>query len=165
VRRAVEAAIESAAEPVVVVTGNEAEKVKAALADLQIMFVENPDFAMGLSTSLKRGVSALPADIDGAVVLLADMPDVTAALIDKLIAAFDPAEERAICVATKGGRRGNPVLWARRFFAEFAHLEGDVGAKALMAAHDELVCEVEAADDAPLIDLDTRQALDAYRSR
>ncbi len=165
VRRAAEAAVRSAADPVIVVTGNEAEAVKAALADLQVTFVENSDFAMGLSTSLKCGVSAVPDTADGAVILLGDMPEVSAALVDKLIAAFDPSEGRAICVAGRGGRRGNPVLWARRFFGEIARLDGDVGAKALMAVYDELVCEVEAADDAPLIDLDTREALDAYRNR
>src|SRR6185312_11130345 len=165
VRRAVEAAVASAADPVVVVTGNEPEAVEAARHGLNVRFVENPEFAKGLSTSLKCGVNALPSDSDGAVVLLGDMPEVSAALVDTLVAAFDPAEDRAICVATRNGRRGNPVLWARRFFAEIANLQGDVGAKALMAAHDELVCEVEAADDAPLIDLDTREALDAYRSR
>jgi molybdenum cofactor cytidylyltransferase len=165
VRHAVEAALASAARPVVVVTGNRSEEVKAALVGLDVHFADNPDFAKGLSTSLKCGVSALPQDCDGAVILLADMPDIGAALIDKLIAAFDPAEERAICVATRHGSRGNPVLWARRFFAEIAGLEGDVGAKSLMTAYDELVCEVEAGDDGPLIDIDTPEALQAYRSR
>jgi molybdenum cofactor cytidylyltransferase len=165
VRRAVEAALASAAGPVVVVTGNRGAEVRAALEGLNTQFVDNPDFPKGLSTSLRRGINALPEDCDGAVVLLADMPDVSAALIDKLIAAFDPAEERAICVAARHGRRGNPVLWARRFFTEMAGLEGDVGAKALMVAYDELVCEVEAPDDAPLLDIDTPEALAAYRAR
>lgn len=165
VRRAVESALASAAAPVLVVTGNRAPEVRAALEGLQVKFVDNSDFTKGLSTSLKRGISALPDDCDGAVVLLADMPDVSAALIDKLIAAFDPVEERAICVATRHGRRGNPVLWGRRFFPEIAGQEGDVGAKALMVAYDELVCEVEAADDAPLVDIDTPEALEAYRAR
>jgi molybdenum cofactor cytidylyltransferase len=57
------------------------------------------------------------------------------------------------------------VLWARRFFPEIMGLEGDAGAKPLMTAYDELVCEVEAGDDGPLIDIDTPQALEAYRSR
>jgi molybdenum cofactor cytidylyltransferase len=165
VRRAVDAALASAAAPVLVVTGNRAAEVRAALAGLKVQFVDNPDFSKGLSASLKCGISTLPDDCDGALVLLADMPDVQAPLIDKLIAAFDPAEERAICVATRHGRRGNPVLWARRFFPEIAGLEGDVGAKALMVAYDELVCEVEAADDSPLLDIDTPEALDAYRAR
>jgi molybdenum cofactor cytidylyltransferase len=89
------------------------------------------------------------------------MPMVGPALIDKLIAAFDPAEERAICVATRGGRRGNPVLWARRFFPEMMAIEGDVGARHLMGVYPELVCEVEADDDAPLTDIDTPEALEA----
>lgn len=165
VRHAVEAALASAADPVIVVTGNASDAVEGALAGLKVQFVHNPDFSEGLSTSLKCGVNALPADCDGALILLGDMPGVSAALIDRMIAGFDPAEGRAICVAARGGRRGNPVLWARRFFPEILALEGDVGAKALMAAHGEMVVEVEAADDGPLTDIDTPEALKAYRSR
>ena len=165
VRHAVEAALASAAAPVIVVTGNEEAKTRAALSDLNVSFVGNPDFARGLSTSLKTGIAAVPPDCDGAIVLLGDMPGVSAALIDKLIASFDPGEDRAICVATRNGKHGNPVLWARRFFEEIASIEGDVGAKALVGAYGDLVREVEAADDAPLIDIDTPEALAAYRAR
>ena len=69
----------------------------------------------GLSTSLKAGVVALPDDVDGALVLLADMPRVDATLIDKLIGAFDPARGALVVVPTFEGKRGNPVLWSRRF--------------------------------------------------
>lgn len=164
-RHAVEAALSSAADPVVVVTGNDAPRTEAALAGLPVQMVNNPDFTSGLSTSLRCGINALPADCDGAVILLGDMPGVSPALIDTLIAAFDPGEARAVCVATRRGRRGNPVLWARRFFPEIAALEGDVGARHLIAAHGDLVCEVEAADDGPLTDIDTPEALAAYRAR
>jgi molybdenum cofactor cytidylyltransferase len=164
-RRVVEAAAASGVDPIVVVSGNAAAETAAALAGLRVNVVDNPDYRNGLSTSLKRGLRALPDDCDGAIVLLGDMPAVTAALIDKLIAAFDPAENRAICVATYQGKRGNPVLWARQFFADMLQLEGDVGAKHLMAANGELVCEVEAADDGPLIDIDTPEALAVYAAR
>ncbi len=163
VRHPVEAALASDAGPVIVVTGNAGAEVRRALAPLAPRFADNPDFARGLSTSLKQGLRALPDDCDGAIILLGDMPGVTAALVDKLIAAFDPGEDRAICVATRGGRRGNPVLWARRFFPEMLAIAGDVGARALIAEYDELVCEIEASDDAPLTDIDTPDALDAYR--
>jgi molybdenum cofactor cytidylyltransferase len=165
VRHAVEAALASAARPVIVVTGNEEEKTRKALSGLNVSFVANPDFAKGLSTSLKTGIAAVPPDRDGAMIILGDMPGISGALIDKLIAAFDPAEDRVICVATRKGKHGNPVLWARRFFSEIAAIEGDVGAKSLIGAYGELVCEVEAADDAPLIDIDTPEALEAYRAR
>jgi molybdenum cofactor cytidylyltransferase len=165
VRTAVEAAVASAAELTLVVTGKDGSRVADALAGLPIRTVENRDYAMGLSTSLKAGLNALPPDCDGALILLSDMPGVTPKLIDKLIAAFDPSEERAICVATRHGKRGNPVLWSRRFFPEMLSLEGDVGAKHLLGVYGELVCEVEAEDDAPLTDIDTPEALAAYRTR
>jgi len=165
IRQAVETALASAASSTLVVTGNRGDEIRSSLSGLNAQFVDNPTFSKGLSESLKRGLSALPDDVDGALILLGDMPDVSAELIDRLIAAFDPGEDRAICVATRHGKRGNPVLWARRFFAEMMAIEGDVGAKHLMAANDELVCEVEAADDGPLIDIDTPEALAAYRAR
>lgn len=165
VRRAAEAAAASAAISTVVVTGNDAERVREALNDVPVSFINNPDFPKGLSSSLRRGLSALPEDCDGAVILLGDMPGITQALVDRLIAAFDPAEGRAICVATRQGKRGNPVLWARRFFPEMSAIEGDTGARHLIAQYGDLVCEVEAADDGPLIDIDTPEALEAYRAR
>jgi molybdenum cofactor cytidylyltransferase len=165
IRRVAEAAAASSVDPVIVVSGNAATDTASALIDLRVTVVENPDFRNGLSTSIKRGLRALPENCDGAIVLLGDMPAVTPGLIDKLVASFDPAEGRAICVATWKGKRGNPVLWARQFFADMLLLEGDVGAKHLMAANGELVCEVEAADDAPLIDIDTPEALAVYMAR
>ncbi len=158
----VDAALASAAAPVLVVTGNERERVRGALEGYMVQFIENPEFASGLSSSLKRGLSMIPGNSDAAVILLGDMPGVNPVLIDKLIAAFNPAEGRAICVATHGGKRGNPVLFARRFFAEIAGIEGDVGARGLIGAYPDMVCDVEAGDDAPLIDIDTPEALAAY---
>jgi len=162
IRHAVEAAVASHADPVVVVTGHEADRVTAALGGLNVRFAQNPDHANGLSTSLRRGLSALPQDCDGTLIVLGDMPGVSAALLDKMIAAFDPAEGRAIVVAARHGKRGNPVVWARRFFPEMQAIEGDVGARALMGIYGELLCEAEAADDAPLTDIDTPEALAAY---
>jgi molybdenum cofactor cytidylyltransferase len=162
VRHVAEAAAASGVSPIIVVTGNGAAQVELMLRDLpNTRFAHNSSFSKGLSTSLKHGLSALPDDCDAAVVLLGDMPMVGAPLIDTLVAAFDPAEDRAICVATRGGKRGNPVLWARRFFPEMQAVQGDVGAKHLMGVYPELVCEVEAADDAPLTDIDTPDALEA----
>jgi molybdenum cofactor cytidylyltransferase len=160
-RHVAEAAAASEARPLIVVTGHEREKVEAALAGLDPAprFVFNPDAAAGLSTSLKCGLAALPPESDGAVVCLGDMPRVTPAAIDGLIAAFNPVEGRAICVPVRGGKRGNPVLLARSLFAELAGISGDVGARDLVAAHPELVAEVEVENEGVLIDIDTPQAL------
>jgi molybdenum cofactor cytidylyltransferase len=159
VRHVAEALAASQARPVVVVTGHEHERVEAALAGLPVSFIRNPDYAQGLSTSLKRGLKALPGEVDGAVVALGDMPMVSAATIDRLIGAFNPVEARAICLPTRRGKRGNPVLLARSLFAALDAISGDTGARELVAAHPELVAEIEMESDAVLTDIDTPQAL------
>ncbi|MGE4218118.1 MAG: NTP transferase domain-containing protein [Alphaproteobacteria bacterium] len=160
VRRVAEAALASKARPVIAVLGHEALEVRAALAGLDIATVENPDYAEGLSTSLKRGIRALPPDIDGAAICLGDMPNVSAPEIDRLIAAFDPAAGQALCVPTHGGRRGNPVLIARQFFADIQDIAGDIGARQLMARYPNMIREVPMAADGILTDVDTPEALD-----
>src|SRR4051794_33959965 len=103
VRTAVEQALASRASPVIVVTGHQRQETEAAIAGLDVKLVHNPDFAEGLATSLKAGVAAIPADHDGAIICLADMPGVNAALIDKLIAAFDPEKGALVVVPTLDG--------------------------------------------------------------
>lgn len=161
VRRAVSAALASQARPVIVVTGHEGAKVRAALAGLDVVFVDNPDFAEGLSTSLKTGIAAVPEEVDRAMVLLGDMPKVGPALIDRLIAAIDPAAGRLIAVPVAQGRRGNPVGWARRLFPALMAIEGDIGARTLIAESPELVAEVPAEGEGVFLDIDTRDELEA----
>ena len=164
VAHVVDTVAETAAEPVVVVVGHEAERVRDALAGRDVTFVENPDFATGLSSSLKRAIAALPGDIDGAVVCLGDMPNVSPRHIERLIAAFDPAQDRGICVPTFDGKRGNPVLWDRRYFEEMVEIAGDVGARHLIGSHADAVWEVPMEDGGVLLDLDTPDALAAHRA-
>jgi molybdenum cofactor cytidylyltransferase len=167
---AVKAALASQAVEIVVVLGHMADEVRAAIdkavpGKSRLRFVTNPDFAEGLSTSVGTGIGALGKDIDAAVVQLGDMPGVGAPLLDRLMAAFSPVEGRTICVPTVGGKRGNPVLWARRFFPEMIKLSGDSGAKHLIGEHADLVCEVEMTGEAAVTDIDTPAALAAWRAR
>jgi molybdenum cofactor cytidylyltransferase len=157
----VDALLGSRAAPVIVVTGHEAERVRAALGDRPVHLVANPDYADGLSTSLKAGLAAVRDDVEGVLVGLGDMPRVRGAQIDRLIAAFNPLEGRAIVVPTVRGKRGNPVLFATRFVPEMRLITGDVGARHLIGEHDDEVVEIEMEDDAPLLDIDTPEALAA----
>jgi molybdenum cofactor cytidylyltransferase len=91
------------------------------------------------------------------------MPHVDADLIDRLIAAFDPERGALVVVPTIAGKRGNPVVWSRRFFADLASLDGDVGARHLIVGYQEAVVEVP-ADKAALVDVDTPDALDAVKA-
>jgi molybdenum cofactor cytidylyltransferase len=159
IRIAAEQALASRAGPVIVVTGHQRDKIEAALEGLNVRLVHNPNFAEGLSTSVKAGLAAVPEAVDGAIVCLGDMPQVTAALIDKLVAAFDPERSALVVVPVIDGKRGNPVVWSRRFFPELAALEGDVGARHLIGRYPEAVAEVPLSDTAALIDVDTPEAL------
>ncbi len=163
VRHAVDAALASQAEPVILVTGHQREAVEEALEGLDLLSVHNRAYAAGLSTSLKRGLAALPEGIEAAVVLLGDMPRVSPGTIDRLIASFNPLESRAICLPTFEGKRGNPVLLGRQFFTELQIIEGDQGARELLREYADLVAEVAIDDSAILLDIDTPEALAAVR--
>lgn len=156
---AARALLSSGAYPVVVVLGHEPEAVQEALAGLEVTFVRNPDYADGLSTSLKAGLSALPNQCAGAVVALGDMPGVGAEDIDSLIEAFDPLGGHSICVPTYNRKRGNPVLWARRYFDDISSVSGDVGARHLIGENADQVLEVPRDNPGVLIDLDTPEAV------
>ena len=164
VRIAAEEALASRARPVIVVTGHQRDKVEAALDGLDVRRVHNPDFAEGLSTSVRTGLTAVPDDVDGAIVCLGDMPQVSAPLIDKLIGAFDPERGALVVVPAIDGKRGNPVVWARRFFPELMALDGDIGARHLIGRYPEAVAEVPLTGTAALVDVDTPEALVRVRA-
>lgn len=155
-------AIEAAGLPALVVLGNMAAEVRAALGE-RATFVEAPDFAEGLSRSLRAGIAAAPRDWRAAIIALGDMPEVEPAVLTAMVAAF--REPHDIVVPVWRGKRGNPVLWPRAHFARLATLSGDVGGKALLAEFADHVVEVEVDTDAVLTDIDTPDALAASRRR
>jgi molybdenum cofactor cytidylyltransferase len=163
VRIATEQALASKASEVIVVTGHQADLVERALDGLKVKFVRNGDFARGLASSVKAGIAAVSANADGAVISLGDMPLIDAGLIDRLIEAFAPERGHLISVPVADGRRGNPVLWSRRFFKELMTLDGDIGARHLIARHAEAVTEVPVEGNGAFLDIDTPQALEAAR--
>ncbi len=157
IRRVAGNALASGARPVVVVTGFEAARVAGALLELDVAAILNPDYADGLSTSLRAGLNALRPSVDGALILLGDMPEVEPAVLHALMAAF--TDTAAICVPVWHGRRGNPVLWGSRYFAAMRNLTGDRGAKPLMARHEAHIVEVETATESIFTDVDALEDL------
>jgi molybdenum cofactor cytidylyltransferase len=164
VRWVVEAALGSTASPVLVVTGHQHAQTRGALTGLDVVFVHNPDYAQGLSTSLKAGIAAVPPAVAGALVLLGDMPQIATAHLDRLIVAFRD-ESGAVVVPTHAGKRGNPVLWPRAYFEDMLRLKGDAGAKRLLAAHASRVREVDLGTGAIFLDVDTAEVLAQMRAR
>jgi molybdenum cofactor cytidylyltransferase len=159
IRQTVESVLQSRASPVVVVTGYDADKVHEALNGLNVSFVHNQAYSEGLSTSLGTGAVSLPANVDGALMVLGDMPLITPMTLNKLIAAFNPAEGRSICVPIFRGERGNPILWGKQHFREFEGLKGDKGAKVLLVVNSDQIVEVPAGNEGVLTDFDTPDSL------
>ena len=164
VRRVVEAALAAKARPVVVVTGHARDAVEAAVANLDARLAFNPRFASGLASSLSVGLAAMPCDVVGALVLLGDMPQVAAPMIDALISAFLTRKDVLAALPLREGRRGNPVLLGRALFEPAMRLTGDEGARKLIGAlsASELV-EVATSDMGVTFDVDTPDDLAAAR--
>jgi molybdenum cofactor cytidylyltransferase len=156
VRRTAEAILASTIRPVLVVTGHEVAEVRAALADLPLSFHHAPDFADGMSASLRAGIDAAPADCSGALICLGDMPFVRPDTLDRL-ARF--RSKRAAVFPTWQGKRGNPVLLTRSLFADIMLLTGDQGARALLGATPDQVAELPVDDPGILRDVDRPDAL------
>ncbi len=155
----VRAALASRADEVLVVTGEDRERVEACLSGLPVRLAWNPDHGQGLSTSLNAGVSVLPSGARAVAVCLGDMPLVRPGHIDTLIRAFLTDSAGSIFVPTWQGERGNPVLWTVDLLPEVGTLTGDVGAKVLMSRHPTKVREVPVDAPGVLTDVDTPEAL------
>jgi len=139
---------------VLVVVGAARDAVTAALEDLPLRIVANPDYAVGQSTSLRVGVVALGPEVAAALVMLSDQPFVTPAILGRIIAEWR-SSGAAIVAPIYAGRRGNPVLFARAVFPELLSIVGDQGARGVLAADPARVRMVAFDDDRPLADIDT----------
>ncbi len=146
--------------PPIIVLGARGDDVRAALGDRAAMFVEAPDYAEGLSRSLRAGIAAVPPEWSAVLVCLADMPRV-----EPLVLAALATAPGHIVLPEWDGRRGNPVRWGRRHFAGLMGLAGDVGGKALLGEFADDVIAIDAMSHAVLDDIDTPATLAALRAR
>jgi molybdenum cofactor cytidylyltransferase len=152
----------SSVDQVIVVTGHDSENVKAIFQNMSVRIAHNPDYETGMASSLRVGVEAA-GTADAVVVCLGDMPRVSAAVIDRMIAAFNPTEHRTIVVPTHQGQFGNPVLWGGEHFERLMTMQGDKGARHLIAGLKFDATEIE-ADASVLKDADTPEDLAVLRS-
>jgi molybdenum cofactor cytidylyltransferase len=154
----------SAVEKVMVVTGFQASEIEAALAGHTVDFILNPHFAEGLATSLRAGVAALQNDYDAILVCLGDMPLIDPRDLNRMIAAFNPVEQRGIVVPVFDRKFGNPVLWGAEHFNALLACEGDRGARSLLEKLRDDVVEISVESQSIILDADTPEALAIIRS-
>lgn len=163
--RVLSAVAASPVDDIVLVTGSNASRVAAAAGPGRWRLVTNPEPDGGLSSSIRAGMATLQPGTSGALIVLGDMPGVTADLIAAIMSAFE-AKSRAAIVFPQSptGRQGHPVLWPRALFGGLSGLNGDKGGKALIAANPDLVSPVAISDGAAFLDIDTRADLETYRA-
>lgn len=149
----------------IVVLGHESEQLSRALSETGVTFVHNAQYAEGLSTSIRAGISAIPEHWDGFLICLGDMPEISGQTLMHLKEAFSADTDKDICVPVYQGKRGNPVLWGQRHKARLMALEGDVGAKYLLSELVQFVVEVPVGQPDILTDIDTAEDLLAMKSR
>jgi molybdenum cofactor cytidylyltransferase len=159
--RVIAAAKASTCGTVVVVAGSHADTVGREAASAGARVVLNSRYGDGMATSLGAGVAALPPECEAAVVLLGDQPRVSAAAIDRLVAAYR-ATGKPMVLSRYGSVTGAPALIARPLFAEVQALEGDLGARGLAARHPDRVAEVP-LDLEEAWDIDTPEDLARLR--
>lgn len=165
-RRSAQMLIASKADEIVVVLRPNDHERRAALEGLACKIVENPLATEGMGASLRVGMAAISSEAEATMIALADMPEVTSSDVNRLIAAYDAEEGREIIrAATADNQPGNPVLFGRRFFEPLRALEGDEGARGLLAAHADLARTVPLSGDAARTDLDTPEDWAAWRAR
>ncbi|NVK32964.1 MAG: nucleotidyltransferase family protein [Rhodobacteraceae bacterium] len=145
---AVQAALHSRAGQIIIVTGHMHQEISTAISEASpagaICIVHNPDFADGLSSSLRTGVNAMSAGTRAAMILLGDMPLITSSMIDRLIECYETmAPEKRIFAGASGKHRGHPVLWDSTFFEGLRLTTGDRGARDLLQRNEEALELIE----------------------
>ena len=160
ISHSIDQVIKSNVNSIVIVTGHQKNEIENTINNKRINFVYNYDYRYGMSTSIKAGIESLPRDIDGALIILGDMPLIDSSLVNKLIDNFDPESGRSIGVPTTKGKRGNPVLWSSQYFPEILNISGDVGARHLIGEFIEFVYEIE-CDLSVVTDVDTPESLES----
>jgi molybdenum cofactor cytidylyltransferase len=151
-RRAVRRAAEAGLDPVIVVLGHEADRARGALAGLGCRPIVNADYERGINSSVRAGIRSVPWEAVGAVVVLADMPFVTASMIATLVERFREST-MPLVVSDYGGVNAPPALYARSLFDELLSMEGEGCGKQVIRRHRNEALSVSWPADA-LTDLD-----------
>ncbi len=163
IEKVINMACKSIANSNVIVLGHENKELEK-FVNKDFIIAKNNDYKKGLSTSVKKGISALPDDCDAAIILLGDMPKITSRLINDLIKAYAPNKNKHIVTPSYNGKRGNPILIGRKFFPDILNLKGDMGAKNILTQNKDVILNLPQKNNSSMIDIDTNKDFKKYYS-
>ncbi|KAA5540358.1 nucleotidyltransferase family protein [Adhaeribacter rhizoryzae] len=143
-QRAIQTALASSCEPVLVILGSNAEAFQASLNDLPVQTIFNPDWQEGMASSIRQGILALnqmAPDLDGAIIMVCDQPFVTTALLNDIVEQ-KRLHGHGIIACSYHNTLGTPALFDKQFFPELLALKGQEGAKKLLFRHAAVVTPI-----------------------
>jgi molybdenum cofactor cytidylyltransferase len=150
---AINSAIASDAKPVFVVTGYRHEEMEEYLEKIDVNVLYNPSYASGIKTSINMGLRAIPSSCDGAILLPADMPYISAADINKLINKFDKNFEKQVCMYSNKGVKSNPILWSKSLYEKADIVPDNAMTRVVFVEHADYTKTIETKDKKKLLDI------------
>ncbi|MBQ8436820.1 MAG: nucleotidyltransferase family protein, partial [Alphaproteobacteria bacterium] len=163
--KAVHAAIRSKAKPVYVITGYQNEKIEKALENLDVNILHNPSFRSGVKTSIMLGLNSLPSNCKAALLIPADMPNVTERFLNKMIKSYNQNAKEQLLVATHKGTKHNPVLWSRELFKQADIVPEDANIRVIFPQHEDYTTKVETSNKNILLDVTYRGDIEKLQSK
>lgn len=154
----VDTILQAEVDEVIVVVGHEAVRIRHALEGYGITCAHNPDYPAGMTTSIRVGVEVASADASGFMICLSDLPLITSAELNHLIAAFREANEQNDCHIIRPIYKdtpGNPVLFPASYRTDIIANQEMTGCKNLIRQNQNLVLDLEMPTDHVLRDIDT----------
>ncbi len=161
IAQVISTALSSHLDPVIVVLGYEANKIRHSISDLNYTHVLNSNWEKGMSTSIVVGISALDNNCAGAMIILGDMPLITVDELKLFIEKFESYHGDKIIYPVFNKIQGNPVIFPSKYFNKLKDLSGDQGAKAIINKHNSI--EIEIGSESVLIDIDTKEDLNLIK--
>lgn len=160
--KSVKAAISSDAKPVFVITGQDHDEIEEYLKNYDVNVVYNRSYETGVQSSINAGIKSIPASCDGAILFPADMPNITAQEINKLIAKFDKNKEKMICVLSCDGLKSNPILWSKSLYSKAQIIPENAHMRPVLIEHNDYIKTIEVKEKEKLLDIDFQSQLKEY---
>lgn len=150
---AIHAALRSKASPIFVITGHQHEEIENYLKDEDINVVYNSDYLSGVKTSIRLGLRLIPANCDGAILLPADMPNITEKQLNKMIDAFEIGKEKQVIMMSYRGAKKNPILWSKELYSVADLVPEESELRTVFAEHEDYTKLIKTSKESTLFDV------------
>lgn len=150
---AIHAALRSKGSPIFVITGHQHEEIENYLKDEDINVVYNSDYLSGVKTSIRLGLRLIPANCDGAILLPADMPNITEKQLNKMIDAFEIGKEKQVIMMSYRGAKKNPILWSKELYSVADLVPEESELRTVFAEHEDYTKLIKTSKESTLFDV------------